>query len=280
MTELEFKNLMLMNLKEKEPCMVDKKFDPKVLTKDVPNSFDWRDKGAVTGVKDQGSAGTCWAFSTTGNIEGQWFLAGNPLVSLSEEQLNDCDGGDCGVFGGYPCRALQYVIEVGGIMSEVDYPYCVGTGDCFPCSPPGYNTTFCGPGPLYCNESAFPCRASKKSSFTAHIKGWKSFPDPTNETDLEKALVEFGPLSICMNAGTGIPPLQFHEWGVYDPWECDPSALDHAVLLVGYGFDGNTPFWIVKNSWGTDWGYDGGYFYILRGSGECGINRWVTTGTV
>jgi len=245
-------------------------------TVDVPAEWDWRTKGAVTGIKNQGSVGTCWAFSTTGNIEGQWFLAGNELVSLSEEQLNDCDSYDCGVFGGWPCRAYQYVVQAGGLISESEYPYCVGNGSCFPCSPPNYNLTFCGPGPEFCNKTRWPCKAHQGSDFAAHITGWKTFG--TNETELIAQLVANGPLSVLMNA-EGLPPLQDHIYGIYDPWSCDPTGLDHAVLLVGYGSQDDSDYWIVKNSWGTDWG-DSGYFLISRGSGTCGINTAVTSAIV
>jgi cathepsin F len=110
MTEEEFRSKMLMppsSLADPEPCKVGSSVErwvPPIERSSPPDSYNWTAQGAVTPVKDQGSVGTCWAFSTTGNIEGQWFLAGHELVSLSEEQLNDCDGYDCGVFGGYPCR--------------------------------------------------------------------------------------------------------------------------------------------------------------------------------
>jgi len=279
MSPQEFNSKILMpkrNIKLDEPCTVPGGARAKDLPiTDLPDSFDWREKGAVTPVKDQGSVGTCWAFSTTGNIEGQWFLKSNQLISLSEEQLNDCDGYDCGVFGGYPCRAYQYIIKAGGLMSEKDYSYCVGSGDCFPCSPPGYNETFCGPGPEYCNGTAWPCRAYPAKS-AVKISSWQAFG--TNETQIMAQLVANGPLSVLMDA-SGFPPLQYHEWGIYNPWSCDPTALDHAVLLVGYGTDGSTPYWIVKNSWGTDWSDEGGYFRIARG-GVCGINQAVTSAKI
>lgn len=102
----------------------------------LPDSFDWRKLGAVTAVKDQGSVGSCWTFSTTGNVEGVNFLATKNLVSLSEEQIVDCDStidpfnnhADCGVFGGWPYLAMQFVISSGGLEPESNYPYCVGTG--------------------------------------------------------------------------------------------------------------------------------------------------------
>lgn len=120
-----------------------------------PSTWDWRTDGggAVTSVKDQGSVGSCWAFSTVGNIEGVWHLAGNDLVDLSPEYLVDCDGthddkhADCGVFGGWPYLAYQYVISSGGIPDEASYPYCAGTGDCYPCMQGPIS--LCGPPPYY-----------------------------------------------------------------------------------------------------------------------------------
>ncbi len=202
---------------------------------------------------------------------------------MSEEQLNDCDQFDCGVFGGWPCRAYQYTIDIGGLISEADYPYCVGTGACYPCAPKGYNATFCGPPPEYCNGTQWPCKANKNSNFAAHISNWVSFG--TDEDQLAAQLVKNGPISVLINA-QGFPPLQYHEWGIYEPWSCDPSSLDHAVLLVGYGNDGNfvdsnvvdgTPYWLVKNSWGAEWSNLGGFFKMLRGSGTCGINTAATS---
>jgi cathepsin F len=132
------------------------------------------------------------AFSTTGNIEGVWNVSGKPLVGLSEEQLNDCDQFDCGVFGGWPCRAYQYIIETGGLMSEADYPYCVGSGKCFPCMPMGFNYTFCGTAPEWCNRTKYPCRATHKSNFAAKISSWVSFS--TDENQLAAQLVKNGPI--------------------------------------------------------------------------------------
>ncbi|CAF3296494.1 unnamed protein product [Rotaria sp. Silwood2] len=81
-----------------------------------------------------------------------------------------------------------------------------------------------------------------------------------------------GPLSAALNA----EQLQFYHEGIFNPPVCNPKTLNHAVLLVGWGQEGSTPYWIVKNSWGVNWG-EHGYFRILRGNGTCGINTQVTT---
>ena len=82
-------------------------------------------------MKDQGSAGSCWAFSTVGNVEGQWALKTGNVTSLSAEQLVECDDQNCGAYGGWPYIAYSYIEKVGGISSENDYPYCVGDKKCF-----------------------------------------------------------------------------------------------------------------------------------------------------
>jgi cathepsin F len=252
----------------------------------LPASFDWRSDGSfpvVTKVRDQGSVGSCWAFSTAENIEGQWALAGHTLVELSPEFLVDCDGtsdgthADCSVFGGWPYLAYQYIISSGGIPSEQTWPYCSGTGKCYPCMQGP--TKLCGPPPYYCDETIFP----KCATFTpeAKITSWNTVS--TNEEDIQAVLVSQGPLSVLLDA----TQLQFYKSGIWDGeiagtsplMGCHSSSLNHAVLLVGYGEENGQPFWTVKNSWGQSWGEDG-YFRITRGTGKCGINTAVTTSIV
>lgn len=123
------------------------------------DEFDWTEHGAVTDVHDQGSVGTCWAFSTIANVEGQWFLSTGELVDMSEEYLVDCDGSrddeanraDCGVFGGWPYLAYQFIIDSGGVPTEETVPYCCGTGDCYPCM--NGPVQLCGPPPYYCDDT-------------------------------------------------------------------------------------------------------------------------------
>jgi len=226
---------------------------------EIPDTFDWRDQGnVVTPVKDQGMCGSCWAFSTVANIEGQWALAGNSLTSLSEQNLVDCDhecttyeneqACDSGCDGGLPVNAYSYVIKNGGIDTEKAYPY------------DGYDRT---------------CRF-KKDSIGAKIFNW-SFVSQ-NEDQIAAVLVSQGPLSVAVEADMW----QFYWGGVfYLPCGTD---LDHAVLVTGYGtetdiFFQKMPFWTVKNSWGEDWG-SSGYIYVERGNGKCGINTYVTTSFV
>jgi len=283
LTVSEFKDRILMYPQRGPEHPQDRYME--ITEQDAPDSWDWRDHGAVTEVRDQGGVGTCWAESTVGNVEGQWALAGNKLTQLSVEQIVECDGeeqpsqgkADCGVFGGWPYLAMQYIIQAGGLQSEKSYPYCVGDGSCFPCQAPGYNASLCGPPVAYCNATHWPCR-DKSASFAATIKDWKALS--TNETELAAQLATVGPVSVALDASA----LQFYHRGVFAPHFCSKTDLDHAVLMVGYGsektiFGKEKPFWIVKNSWGVKWG-EKGYFRILRGEGKCGINTQAVTSVV
>lgn len=258
--------------------------------RDLPESFDWTTQGRVTPVKDQGDVGTCWAFSTVENIEGQWIQLGQPMTNLSVEQVVECDGtadiqknnthADCGVFGGWPYLAYQYVMRAGGLQTWEDYWYCCGLGGkpgtCEICPPAGYNWTRCGPPVPYCNmtQSCAVKINAKKFVPGLNVVDWKAVEQ--NETTIAEQLMNIGPLSVALDATL----LQFYHKGVFDPLFCSKSNLDHAVLLVGFGKEkdlfSTKLYWKVKNSWGAKWGEDG-YFRILRGAGTCGINTQVTT---
>jgi cathepsin F len=161
MTTEEFKNKILLrpfDVTVSYPQFSEVKVSPTSRYGNLNNDgFDWRDYGAVTPVQDQGTVGTCWAFSTIGNIEGVWFLNNHTLTKLSEEYIVDCDGthdeshADCGVFGGWPYLAYDFVIKSGGVPTEDAYPYCSGTGDCYPCMQGPIS--LCGPPPLYCDKT-------------------------------------------------------------------------------------------------------------------------------
>jgi len=222
------------------------KMEFKNLVKDVPSSFDWRTKGAVTPTKDQGQCGSCWAFSATEAIESQWFLAGNPLIELSPQQIVDCDQGrgDEGCNGGDTITAYQYVIAAGGMETDNSYPY-EGQND--PCS---FN----------------------KSLVVASIKNWTYVTTTNDENEMKVGLYNKGPLSICVDASSW----QYYIGGIIEHFcSSAPSDLDHCVMITGYGYREdwlfrNVSIWNVRNSWGTDWGY-GGYLYIERGYNLCGV---------
>eukprot|EP00058_Branchiostoma_floridae_P019435 XP_002604925.1 hypothetical protein BRAFLDRAFT_77225 [Branchiostoma floridae] len=289
MSEEEFRSKILMRPRPPPQHPRERYLRDYGEVNDLPEAYNWVDHGAVTPIKDQGSAGSCWAFSTIENLEGQWFLTKHPLTNLSVEQVVDCDdntdpktgNADCGVFGGWPYLAFQYIKRVGGIEKEEDYPYCSGLGGekgtCFPCPAPAYNTSMCGPAVSYCNETESCGFRLDKSKFIPglQVTDWAAID--TNETTIAVQLMKIGPLSVALNAVL----LQFYHRGVFEPHFCDPKSLDHAVLLTGWGvektiFGEKKPYWIVKNSWGKKWGMDG-YFYIKRGVGQCGINTQVAT---
>eukprot|EP01134_Creolimax_fragrantissima_P002070 CFRG2070T1 len=251
---------------------------PNLPTDDLPESFDWRKKGAVTEIRNQGQAGSCWSFSAVEAMEGAHFLKHNVLNELSPEFLVECDPRDCGVFGGWPYNAYEFSMSEGGVPAEKDIPYCAGGGQesCIPCMAPHYNTTMCGKHKdLYCNHKRNVCGIlDDKTKIAATVTDWFSVSE--DEDQMRAALVKYGPLSIALNANW----LQFYFGGVSNPWFCNPQALNHAVLIVGYGVEetptGITkPYWIVKNSWGAAWG-EGGYFRMIRGLGKCGLNTVVT----
>jgi cathepsin F len=231
----------------------------------LPAAFDWAAQGKVSPVKDQGQCGSCWTFSTTGNIESQYIIKQNKQILLSEQAVVDCShacsnvtgyGPVCnqGCNGGWPWAAMADVKTWGGLPTETAYPYTAQTGTC------------------HMNGMQLNVPLANVTC----ISGPNAAPEPT----MQAWLVNHGPLSIAINAD----PLQDYSSGIITPgWEygkCSGKQLDHAVLLVGYGTEkgwtANTDFWNVKNSWGADWG-EKGYFRLQRGVGLCGINEAVTT---
>ncbi|GAB2291818.1 Cysteine protease rd19a [Dionaea muscipula] len=230
---------------------------PILPTSNLPADFDWRDHGAVTGVKDQGSCGSCWSFSTTGALEGATYLATGKLVSLSEQQLVDCDhecdpeesgACDAGCNGGLMNNAFEYILKAGGIQQEEDYPYTGTDGTC------------------KFDENKVAATVANFSVVSL------------DENQIAANLVKNGPLSVGINAAY----MQTYMGGVSCPYICFHN-LDHGVLLVGYGEAGyapirfkEKPYWIIKNSWGENWG-ENGYYRICRGRNVCGVDSMVST---
>lgn len=204
----------------------------------APSSVDWVKKGAVTAVKNQGSCGGCWSFSTTGAVEGAYAIAGNDLISLSEQDLIDCDKTDKGCEGGLMDNAFDFIVENGGICSEEALPYTGQDGTC-----------------------------GGSCTKVVTIQGHKDVPP--NDEDSLKSAVAIGPVSVAIEADS--QAFQFYKGGVFNNDACG-TQLDHGVLAVGYGTDNGDDYWKVKNSWGGSWG-ENGYIRMSRGNNMCGISQ-------
>ncbi|TVU42300.1 hypothetical protein EJB05_08697, partial [Eragrostis curvula] len=191
---------------------------------ELPASVDWRSKGAVTPIKDQGQCGCCWAFSSVAATEGIVKIDTGKLLSLSEQELVDCDvdGEDQGCGGGFMDNGFKFIIKNGGLANESSYPYTAADGKC------------------------------KRVKNVASIKGYQDVP-ANNETALMKA-VAYQPVSVAVDGGD--MTFQFYSGGVMTG-SCG-TELDHGIVAIGYGqtSDG-TKYWLLKNSWGTTWGEKG-----------------------
>jgi len=215
-----------------------------------PTSVDWTTKGAVTPVKNQGSCGSCWSFSTTGSLEGAYFLKNNKLVSFSEQQLVSCDTNDSGCNGGLMDNAFKWIKNNGGLCTESDYPYTSGGGSSG-----------------MCQTSCQVVEGSIPSSYT----DVSPVPQitPATVAQMESAVSQ-QPISVAIEADQS--SFQFYSGGVMTG-NCG-TQLDHGVLVVGYGTDNGTDYWKIKNSWGASWGMNG-YILIQKGNtqrgGQCGV---------
>lgn len=205
----------------------------------LPDTVDWRHKGAVTAVKDQGLfCGSCWAFSTTGAIEAHQFIKTGKLVPLSEQNLVDCVLDNMACEGGFMSIAYEYIVQNKGIDREDSYPYIADDQDC------QFNGTTVG----------------------ASIKSYVNVT-PGDEQALAEAVAKYGPVSVGISVSS---KFQNYREGVMNDLICT-HALNHAVLIVGYGMENGTDYWLVKNSWGESWG-DKGYIKMSRNKGsQCGI---------
>jgi C1A family cysteine protease len=200
---------------------------------------DWRTSGIVTPVKNQGQCGSCWAFSATGNMEGQWAKAKGHLLSFSEEELVQCVTTSNGCGGGEMDGAFEWVIQNGGIDSEANYPYTSGQG------------------------VTGNCKDSKLKSIVASFSTHMDLPH--DEQDMAAWVCENGPLSIAVDASSW----QTYTGGVVTN-NCG-TATDMAVLIVGFNAASNPPYWIIKSCWGASWG-EAGYIRVEMFQNMCGIN--------
>jgi C1A family cysteine protease len=243
LTPQEFKDQYVGGLKSEVGSYGCKSFSSSA--SGAPSSIDWRQKGAVTSVKDQGQCGSCWTFSATGAVEGAWAISKGQLVDLSEQELVDCATGIAygshGCNGGQMEGAFKFIIE-NGQCSLSSYPYTAKDGSC------------------------------QKCSAVAHISSCSDVK-PNDQISL-KAAVAQQPVAVAISADTRL--FQSYSGGVITSSSCYTS-LDHGVLIVGYGTENGQDYWLVKNSWSSSWGIDG-YVKIARSSstndpGICGIAK-------
>ena len=211
----------------------------------LPKSWDWREHNAVTSVKNQGQCGSCWSFSATAAMEGAWAISTGKLIDLSEQQVMDCSSKyiNFGCNGGEMDHAFDYAIDNGMCLDE-DIPYNAVS--------------------QACSDEEKKCNKVADFLYCMDVT-------PNNEQVLMQAVYET-PVSVAIEADVRV--FQFYSGGIIDSSTCGTS-LDHGVVIVGYGTEEDKDYWIVKNSWGEDWG-ENGYVRIARGSsttdnGVCGI---------
>jgi len=210
-------------------------------------SIDWRTKGAVTPIKDQGQCGSCWAFSATEQLESQYFLTYGTLKELSPQQITSCTTACLGCNGGNPILAWDYVNSYGGQEPKADYPYLSGI-----------------------TQQTGTCK-NVKSEVTEDVGstiGYMISDKASDESNMLAQIAE-SPMSITVDAESW----QTYESGVITTASGCGTSIDHAVQVVGY----NAPqsYWIVRNSWGTTWGEEG-YINVEYGANVCGITSQAT----
>ena len=236
----------LMNLKAsdipKNRAVGTKYVSTVSLGEELPESFDWREQGAVNAVKDQGQCGSCWAFSTVANLEGQYFRKTGQLLSLSEQEFVDCDdNGDEGCNGGLMDNAFEWLKRYQGLDTEGAYPYTGRRGSC----------------------------KYTEAGKVADLKVLGHEDVPNDEPSIKEALFKNGPLSIAVDATV----LLHYTSGIS---KCSFAHLNHGIALIGWGKENGVEYWIVRNSWGARWG-EQGYARIPYGKGCMGMNMAVST---
>ena len=211
--------------------------------KTISENFDWREKGIVNYIKNQGQCGSCWAFSVVQALESQYALVYHQLYDLSEQNLVDCCDTSYGCDGGYQDRAFDYVLEKqnGLWMKQSDYPYTATGGTC------------------KFDQSKGVCK------FYSYFR-----PTTTkNEDEIAASCENDGVVSVAIDAS--LWDFNFYEGGIFDDPHCFNNFTDHAVGIVGFGVENGTKYWIVRNSWGPDWGEDGYIRMVRNKNNQCGI---------
>jgi len=248
MSEQEFKATILMKPITSVDVEASRPFAPAT---SAPTTFDWRDRKAVSAVKNQAQCGSCWAFSATEAIESAWIISGHAdaSINLSPQQIVDCDTSNSGCNGGWPDKAMTYVHNAGGQEGITHYPYTAKDGKC------AFDSKF----------------------VEAKVAAFKSATKSGDETTLQNNLVSWGPLSICVDASNW----QTYRSGVLTAKQCctGKCQLDHCVQLVGYNSTANPGYWIARNSWATSWGING-YIHLQMGGNTCALTDHATWPTV
>ncbi|MBN3315585.1 CATK protein, partial [Atractosteus spatula] len=206
--------------------------------------IDYRTMGYVTPVQNQGTCGSCYAFSAAGALEAQWKKKTGKLITLSKQQLVDCSTsvGNAGCRGGLARLSYDYIIKNGGIQAEATYPYAMQNKIC----------------------------TGDKSKIVATLSEWKFLP-VGDEQALQDALVTIGPVAVAIDGST--INFQFYRQGIFSDSKCTIWNLSHAVVLIGFGTEGSANYWTIKNSWGPYWG-EKGYFRLAKNKGnQCGISQ-------
>jgi len=212
---------------------------------DLPANFDWRNRGAVTATYNQGQCGSCWAFSTTENVESIAAIAGRGLNNLAVQQLVDCDPYDHGCGGGNPPNAYVYIEQAGGMESWNSYPYTGTDGGC----------------------------SFNRGAVVVDISNWGYISTDDNVGYMAQWTYANGPPSVCVDA---------QYWYLYNGGVITQNCgnqIDHCVQITGWTVVSGISAWTVRNSWGADWGY-GGYLYIAMAGDMCMIGNEVTSSVV
>jgi len=241
MSPKQFKNKILMNTLH--PSYKPMKSNVKVA---IPSrAIDWVAKGATTPVKNQLQCGSCWTFSATETIESANLIARKIVRStwLAPQEIVDCDQGGSGCSGGWPSQAMNWIISAGGQDTESSYPYTGEDGTC----------------------------ASSQGTIGATISS--VVPVAQDEQTMYNVLEKHMPLSICADASAW----QDYSGGILTADQCTTN-IDHAIQLTGYN-SGQGGYWIVRNSWGADWGLNG-FIWLQYGQDTCGITSYVAYATV
>ncbi|XP_069749961.1 cathepsin L-like isoform X2 [Narcine bancroftii] len=221
--------------------------DAPLANRSVPRCWNWRRMGIVTPVKNQRRCGSCWAFGVTANVESLWALKTKRLISMSEQELLDCDTYDKACKGGYPYSAFSSLIKLGGMMSERAYRYRARKGSC----------------------------RFRRRRCVAKIQSYRNLRP--HECYMKHWVATNGPIVITMNAAA----LKGYKRGIIRPnqYNCPSSKMNHVLMVVGYGVRRNIPYWTLKNCWGKNWG-ENGYFRIARNEKACGINKYPTSAII